>query len=155
MVFKTTVLAALLTVSVSAAAYNEAQFDAPVIDEGQISAMMNSLYELIMPEYKKVYKRHYDDIEWLEHFYVCNRQQGDAVIMALAQELQDVLVNQMDRFVDVMVDQMQIPVKPSKQERQTLSTVMSQLMPVMMVQGLQKNAELKSSIYQELYGDQI
>lgn len=148
--FKITLLATLLAASMGAIAHNQAEF-APVIDECQVAIMMNRVYELMIPEYKKVYKRHYDEIEWLEHFYVCNPEQGDAVIMVLAQELQDVLMNQMDRFVDVIIQEMGVG-SPSAQERQALSSVMSQLMPVMMVQGLQKNAELKSSIYQELYG---
>ena len=41
-----------------------------MVNQEQISAMMNRMYEVMMPEFKKVYKKYFDEIEWLDHYYI-------------------------------------------------------------------------------------
>lgn len=152
--FKNALLFMLL---ISAEPLTHANTQKPVIDQEQINQMMNLMYDLIMPEFKLIYKKYFDEIEWLEHFYVANQKAGDALIIAIAQEFTNILANKIDVLTDVMLKQMQraqeIP-QISAEEKAMFNNAMMQIMPNMMIQGLKKNAELKSSVYQEIAAEE-
>lgn len=151
--FKKALLVTLLVVCPGSVVHAENQMQQPAIDQELISAMMNRMYDLIMPEYKKVYKKYFDEIEWLEHVYIMNVDVGNALIIKIAQEFSDVLASKIDEFINVMfaeMARMQEMPPISAEEKKMFGNMMMQIMPTAMVQGLKKNAELKSSVYQEL-----
>ncbi len=101
--------------------------------QAQMSSMMNLMYELIMPDYKKIYKKYYYDIEWLEHDYVIHREEGNTLIHTIASQTSS---------------------NPTIEERQAFKNLMLQIAPLTILQNLMKNAEIKSSVYQEIITEQ-
>ncbi len=127
-----------------------------MINQEQFSAMMNRMYEVMMPEFKKVYKKYFEEIEWLEHYYITDEQAGNALIITIAQEFSDILASKIDTMADVMFEEMaRVQEMPpvSAEEKAMFSNVMMQIMPNVMVQSLKINAELKSSVYQEILAE--
>lgn len=120
--------------------------------QAQMNAVFNNMYEIIMPDYKVIYKKYWNEIEWLEHYYVLNREEGNIILNIIAIEFQNVIIDKFDSFFDILVTQTHS--KPSAQEREAFKSVMMQMLPLMVTQGLMKNAELKSSVYQELMAEQ-
>lgn len=120
--------------------------------QAQMSAVMNNLYELIMPDYKMIYKKYYFEIEWLEHNYVVYRDEGNIILNTIAFEFQNVIIEKLDSFFDVILAQTDAPA--TDHERDAFKNLMIQMMPLMITQGLMKNAELKSSVYQEIKSEQ-
>jgi hypothetical protein len=120
--------------------------------QAQMSSMMNHMYELIMPDYKKIYKKYYSDIEWLEHNYVINREEGNILINTIAIEFQNVIIDKIDNVIDIIAAQTSS--NPTNEERQAFKNIMLQIAPLTIMQGLQKNAEIKSSVYQEIIAEQ-
>lgn len=132
----------------------EAEMSAqPVIVDiqAQMSNVMDNLYELIMPDYKVIYKKYYFEIEWLEHNYVVRREEGNIILNTIAFEFQNVIMEKLDSFFDVILAQTNAPA--NAQEREAFKNLMVQMMPLMITQGLMKNAELKSSVYQEIMAE--
>ena len=123
------------------------------IDQGQMNAIMNRVFDLIMPDYKKIYKQHYDEIEWLERHYVVDVQCGEAIISIIAQEFEMVLADKMDEIIEIMFKEMHLPVVPSEEEKAAFKNIMVQILPMSVTQSLRKSAELKSSVYQEIIAE--
>ncbi len=120
--------------------------------QAQMSHVMDNLYELIMPDYKVIYKKYYFEIEWLEHNYVVYREEGNIILNTIAFEFQNVIMEKLDSFFDIILAQTNAPA--TVQEREAFKTLMVQMMPLMITQGLMKNAELKSSVYQEIMAEE-
>lgn len=139
-------LALLLTVY-GAGAENRAS-----AEQDQISAAFAAVYELTTPDIKKIYKKYYAELEWLDHYYVSDRQIGDTIIQQVGIEFEQVLMTKLDDIIDALC--LQYGANPSNFERQQLKNFMMQMIPVGLMQGLVKNAELKSSVYQELLAEQ-
>ncbi len=152
--FKKLLLLALLACP-SAFIKAENQAAQPAFNQEQFASMMNHMYEVMMPEFKKVYKKYFDEIEWLDHYYVTNTQTGDAFIVGIAQEFAAILELKIDEFTGVMFDEIERAhgVVASAEEKAMFNAMMLQVMPTAMVQGLKKNAELKSSVYQEVLAE--
>lgn len=146
----------LLLVSGASLVRAESQPMHPIMNQEQITVIMNHVYTLMMPDFKKVYKKHFNEIEWLEHYYVNHPEQGDAIIIEIAQEFSEIMTNKIDALADVMFDEMArtYGIPPiSAEEKANFSAIMMQILPTSMVQGLKKNAELKSSVYQEILAE--
>lgn len=120
--------------------------------QAQMSSMMNLMYELIMPDYKKIYKKYYYDIEWLEHDYVIHREEGNTLIHTIAVEFQNVIIDKIDNVIDIIASQTSS--NPTIEERQAFKNLMLQIAPLTILQNLMKNAEIKSSVYQEIITEQ-
>lgn len=119
----------------------------------QMSELMNTMYELVMPDYKKIYKKYYVEIEWVEHNYVVNRAEGDIIINKIAVEFQNVILDKLDNCIDIIL--VQLGETANEDERAAFKNLMAQMMPMVVTQGLMKNAELKSSVYQEIMADSL
>jgi hypothetical protein len=146
----------MVLISGSSLVRAESQPMHPIINQDQITSVMNHVYTLMMPDYKQVYKKHFDEIEWLEHHYVNHPEQGDAIIVEIAQEFSEIMSNKIGALADVMFDEIarSYGVPPiSLEEKNNFCAIMMQILPTSMVQGLKKNAELKSSVYTEILAE--
>ena len=123
----------------------------PNIDQEQLSAMMSHIYDLMMPDFKKVYKKHFDEIEWLERNYVVNEDKGQEIIIKIAREFTQILTNKINEIIDVAFADTGATL--SAEQKAMFAELMLQILPTSMVQSLMKNAELKSSVYQEILAE--
>ena len=128
----------------------------PVIDQAQMAQVMDNLYSLLMPGYKKLYKKHYDQIEWIEHNYVTNRAKGDKILEEFTQEFLVMMGEVMDPFIDEIFKSMpssQVPKELLAPMKEQMKQLFAQILPTSVIQGLKQNAELKSSVYQEIVAE--
>lgn len=146
----------MVLVSGSALIHAESQPLHLMMNQDQISAVINQVYALMMPDFKSVYKKHFNEIEWLEHNYVNHPEQGDAIIIKVAHDFSEIMSNKITALTDVMFDEIasSYGVPPiSAEEKNNFCALMMQILPTSMVQGLKKNAELKSSVYLEVLAE--
>ena len=131
-----------------------AQAHGPIIDQEQLSIMFNQMYELLMPSYKTLYINNWDDIEWVEHYYVTDIAKGDALLERIANDFIQMMKNNIDPLVEKAVENIKVGPEISKEMLDTIKSnlkeMMMQMMPTMIIQGIKQNAILKSSVYQEI-----
>ena len=151
-------LATLISLSIVACetplVSKDAQSQQPVIDQQQLSAMFNQMYELLMPSYKTLYMNNWDDIEWVEHYYVTDTVKGDALLEKIANDFIQMMKDNIDPLVEQALGSITTAPEVSKEMIATLKgnmkEMMMQMMPTMIIQGIKQNAILKSSVYQEI-----
>ena len=129
------------------------------LSQEQMAAAMERIYEIMMPSYKKIYKKFYDEIEWVEHYYITDTQKGDKILEQFGNALMEEFKQNIDAIIDEAMSNFNemLGVYPEDVRKQfkenfklSFKDMMLQTMPSMMIMGLKKNAELKSSIYQEI-----
>lgn len=125
----------------------------PTIAPNQIETAFNKVNEAIMPHYKKIYKKFYNEIEWVKHNYIINRVKGDEILDKVAAEFMTVLEGQIDTIIESAIKGFlpkDISAKEMTALKEEMKMVMLQVLPVTIIQGLKSNAEMESEIYQEI-----
>ena len=121
----------------------------------QFGKMMERIYDILMPSYKKLYKEYFDDIEWVEHYYVTDMVKGDKILNKFSQELMKIMPDMLDPVIDEALQATNVKLADQviSQIKENFKTSMLQIMPTIITQSLKKNAELKSSVYQEILNE--